>query len=296
MKNITSKPSQGNNHTIESKPALAVDIEIYPDSIKMTRKALGLTVEHFAWLIGVSPSSIFRYESTGVPTIHHGALTRKLHLLNFWLNHPESAEIMAHLLMVKDGLPAMSGLLEMGGVLMVQEPAETRIPGGNHKGSKTASIKAGGKAQAAKSEAAKSEAAKSEAALAEAFKPETAAAQNAPPRNISPLETPPAGDLTGDLAMTPKNGLALPGLPELAKRGFRAFNLAAGVLDKDGQGLPLLSSNSEPPSKPARMEIEAKELEAEAMLIEAQARKLEAEARKYEAEQRMVKAKKGLES
>jgi transcriptional regulator with XRE-family HTH domain len=261
MKNNIPKPSQGNNQTMEPKNNMAFDIEICPDSIKKTRKALGLTVDHFAWLLGVSPSSIFRYENTGVPTVHHGTLTRKLHLLNFWLNQPESADIMTHLLMVKDGLPSLAGLLEVGGVLIVQDPAETR-GGGNHKGQsgKSPPAKAGAKAESKKAE------------ITEA--PASPEAEAAPP----------------------KNGLRLPSMVDLAKRCFRAFNLAAGVLEANENGFPILNHQAEGGGGGAgQIESEAKRLEAEAALIEAQARKLEAETRKFEAEARMAKAKKSLE-
>ena len=276
MKNNAPKPSQGSNHIQETKTSLAPDIEIGPEFIKTTRKALGLTVEHFAWLLGVSPSSVFRYESTGVPTIHHGSLTRKLHLLGFWLKEPESSEIMAQLLMVKDGLPALSGLLEMGGALIAQESAEIKATGGNNRG-------AAGKAPQSKNSSGKSDPAKA---------PENGrkGGLEAPPAEAAPLL--PAGT---EASRPLKSDLKLPPLINLAKRGFRAFNLAAGVLDQNGQGVPLLN-NQEAMAKPMMMESQAKELEAEAMLIEAQARKLEAEARKFEAEQRMAKAKKSLES
>jgi hypothetical protein len=249
MKNNTTKPSQGNNHVVETKTNPVIDLEICPDTIKITRKTLGLTVDHFAWLFGVSPSSIFRYENTGVPTVHHGTLTRKLHLLNFWLSDPESADIMAQLLMVKDGLPSLAGLLEVGGVLIVQDPAEARS-GGNHKNH-------GGKGGGKGGPKGKGE-----------------------PAEGDPAEAEPA-DGNG-------NGLMLPGLADLAKRCFKAFNMAVGAL---GQTENLLAFASEGAGS-GQFESEAKRLEAEATLIEAQARKLEAETRKFEAEARMAKAKK----
>ena len=257
MKNNTAKSSQGDNQNTEPKTNGYFDIEICPDTIKRTRKALGLTVDHFAWLFGVSPSSIFRYENTGVPTVHHGTLTRKLHLLNFWLNEPKSAEIMRQLLMIKDGLPTLSGLLEMGGVLIVQDPAEARGPGGNNKGQP-------GKAASGKGEAPR---------------------KDPVPRRRS--TDPPAG------APVTKSGVMLPSLADLAKRCLKAFNLAAGVIGESASISPALPADQN--GGDGLMESEAKRLEAEAALIEAQARKLEAETRKFEAEARMAKAKKGLE-
>jgi transcriptional regulator with XRE-family HTH domain len=243
VKNIRVQPSQGNNHANDAKNNNAVDLEICPDSIKKTRKALGLTVDHFAWLFGVSPSSIFRYENSGVPTVHHGTITRKLHLLDVWLKDPDSLAVMTQLLMIKDGLPTLSGLLEMGGVLLVQDPAEARA--------------ANAKANQARNHAADS--------------PDAAKA--------APAETGKA-----------KARLSLPLLTELAKRGFRSFNMAVGVLNADGLGIPQLIQTGAP--RPLEMENESRQLEAEAQLIEAQARKLEAEARKAEAEARIAKAKK----
>ncbi|MDR1658395.1 MAG: hypothetical protein LBT47_12765 [Deltaproteobacteria bacterium] len=141
MKNtVNPQPSQGNNQGYEPKNHSLIDIEISPNSIKKTRKALGLTVEHFAWLFGVSHSSIFRYENTGVPTLHHGTLTRKLHLLDFWLNESDSKIILSQLLTIRDGLPTLASFLEFGSVLMCQVPVEPRgtdKPQGGKSGQKT---------------------------------------------------------------------------------------------------------------------------------------------------------------
>jgi hypothetical protein len=241
----------------EPKTNGAVDIEINPDSVKWTRKTLGLTVDSFAWLLGVSPSSIFRYESTGVPTVHHGTLTRKINLLNHWLGRADSAETTARLLMVKDGAATLAGLLEMGGALMIQDQAETRI--GGARGPQSKAAKADSARRAAKADSAKAGAAKGGS---------------------------PGGEPSAEGAP-----ITLP-LGELAKRGFRAFNLAASVMDPDGEGQPVLSRAESPPG-PSRMEVRARELEAEACLIEAEARKLEAEARKLEAERRVARAKEG---
>ncbi|MDR2456727.1 MAG: hypothetical protein LBE49_09070, partial [Deltaproteobacteria bacterium] len=266
MKFNIPKPSEGISQTPEAKAPANSDIAISPDSVKATRKALGLTVEQFAWLFGVSPSSIFRYESTGIPAVHYGALTRKIHLLGFWLKDRDSVETMAQLLMVKDGLASLSGLLEMGGALMAQESAEAKAgaPGSRGQGQKAA------KKAEAKSSPAKTEPAKTEPAKTEPAKPEPAATAKPEAPNGAEEKAPPNG----------LNGFhKLPTLMELAKRGFRAFNLAASVLDQDGEGVPMLSQ-AEPKAGPRIMETQAKELEAEAALIEAQAKKLEAEARK----------------
>jgi hypothetical protein len=140
MKSITQQPSQGNNHALEPKNNISAEIEILPESIKRIRKTMGLTVENFAWLFGVSPSSIFRYENTGVPTVHHGPLTRKVHLLNFWLGDQEAAAILGELLHIRDGLPTLAAFLEFGSVIMAQSPSESR------SGEKLSPEKSGSKA------------------------------------------------------------------------------------------------------------------------------------------------------
>jgi hypothetical protein len=174
----------------------------------------------------------------------------------------------------------------MGGALIAQEAAEAKAgaPGGRGQGQKAAkkaeAKNASAKTDPAKTDPAKIDSAKIDPAKTEAVKIEAAAngtEEKAPQNGLNCL-----------------NGLyKLPTLMELAKRGFRAFNLAASVLDQNGEGVPMLSQ-AETKARPQLMETQAKELEAEAALIEAQAKKLEAEARKMEAEQRIARAKRDM--
>jgi transcriptional regulator with XRE-family HTH domain len=106
------------------KPPMGVNIEIYPESIRKARKKLNLSADKFALLLGVSSSSIFRYENAGVHTFYQGPLSRKLYILNAWLAQKESYKEMIRLLIYKDGFFALSAVLEAGSALLFEDVPE----------------------------------------------------------------------------------------------------------------------------------------------------------------------------
>jgi transcriptional regulator with XRE-family HTH domain len=90
---------------------------VQADEVKRIRKTLALTVDLFAHLLGVSPSSIFRYENVGPHAYHQGPVSKKLCLLSFWLKADESLPAMRSILSGKDGLAILAGLLETASAL-----------------------------------------------------------------------------------------------------------------------------------------------------------------------------------
>ena len=87
--------------------------------VRRVRKNLGLTVDHFALLVGVSPSSVFRYENIGVSAFHHGPVARKLCLLTGWTKTEGQVTALRTMLTADSGLAILAGLLEAGNVLTI---------------------------------------------------------------------------------------------------------------------------------------------------------------------------------
>jgi hypothetical protein len=91
-------------------------------------------VEQFALLLGVSPSSVFRYENAGPRLSHQGPASGKLALLAAWLGDARSAEALGTLLDDRarpktDGLAVLAGLLEAGNVLRQKSARDGAPPG-----------------------------------------------------------------------------------------------------------------------------------------------------------------------
>ncbi|MDR1487737.1 MAG: helix-turn-helix domain-containing protein [Deltaproteobacteria bacterium] len=107
------------------KPPMAANVEIYPESIRKARKQLNLSAEKFALLLGVSSSSIFRYENAGIHTFHQGPLSRKLYILNSWLAQEESYKEMIRLLLLQDGFSSLAAVLEAGNALLYEDVPDT---------------------------------------------------------------------------------------------------------------------------------------------------------------------------
>jgi transcriptional regulator with XRE-family HTH domain len=92
--------------------------------VRKIRKSLGLTVDHFGLLLGVSPSSIFRYENIGVNAFHQGPVARKLALLIRWIDQNGRAQALRSILTGPSGLAVLAGLLETGSVMSGGLPFE----------------------------------------------------------------------------------------------------------------------------------------------------------------------------
>ncbi|MDR2386849.1 MAG: hypothetical protein LBE80_04590 [Deltaproteobacteria bacterium] len=92
--------------------------------VRKVRKSLALTVENFGLLLGVSPSSIFRYENIGVNAFHQGPVARKLCLLSLWVAAEGKIAALRNLLNAPRGLAILAGLLETGSVLTSNLPFE----------------------------------------------------------------------------------------------------------------------------------------------------------------------------
>ncbi|MDR2366866.1 MAG: hypothetical protein LBF58_01950 [Deltaproteobacteria bacterium] len=92
--------------------------------VRKARKGLALTVEHFGLLLGVSPSSIFRYENIGVSAFHQGPVARKLCLLASWLSGEGNVVALRAILAGQGGLAILAGLLETGSVMTSNLPFE----------------------------------------------------------------------------------------------------------------------------------------------------------------------------
>jgi transcriptional regulator with XRE-family HTH domain len=107
-------------------------ISITSMEVRKVRKGLSLTVEHFALLLGVSPSTIFRYENIGVNAFHQGPVARKLCLLHSWIGEEGRSDKLRTLLAGQGGLAILAGLLETGSVLIGNLPFESYAvtPGG----------------------------------------------------------------------------------------------------------------------------------------------------------------------
>ncbi|MDR1051941.1 MAG: hypothetical protein LBP95_12920 [Deltaproteobacteria bacterium] len=99
------------------------------EEVKKIRKTLALTVDYFALLLGVSPSSVFRYENVGSHVYHQGPVARKLCLLSFWLRDDKSVAAIKNILAGGGGLAILAGLLETGNVLSHRVLMETRTAG-----------------------------------------------------------------------------------------------------------------------------------------------------------------------
>jgi transcriptional regulator with XRE-family HTH domain len=97
--------------------------------VRKVRKSLALTVDHFALLLGVSPSTIFRYENTGVNAFHQGPVARKLCLLATWIEEEGKVATLKSLLVSPGGLAILAGLLETGSVLTSNFPIENYLIG-----------------------------------------------------------------------------------------------------------------------------------------------------------------------
>ncbi|MDR1546250.1 MAG: hypothetical protein LBU12_05980 [Deltaproteobacteria bacterium] len=113
--NHGSTPGNGRDHG----PGNGRDygaLTIHHGAVKRGRKNLGLTVEQFSLALGVSSSSIFRYESVGFPVSHPGSAPRKLTLLLRWLEDEGAAGKLRLLTGVEGGLAVLAGLLEAGAV------------------------------------------------------------------------------------------------------------------------------------------------------------------------------------
>ncbi|MDR0354489.1 MAG: hypothetical protein LBJ64_01955 [Deltaproteobacteria bacterium] len=101
----------------ETKITPNVELTVSAEEVKKIHKTLALTVDSFALLLGVSPSSIFRYENVGSKTYQQGPVARKLCLLSFWLKKDSSLFTMKTILAGEGGLAILAGLLEAGNVL-----------------------------------------------------------------------------------------------------------------------------------------------------------------------------------
>jgi DNA-binding transcriptional regulator YiaG len=145
----TMKNHNREAHSLKTRPAseakFALTIKIEPETVKKIKKTLGLTVEQFAELLGVSPSSIFRYESLGSQGLPQGALSKKLFLLNAWLEQSQAHDSIKKLILVKDGLAAMAGLLAAAGVMFSQKNGECANLGPRDEPEPNAEDKSGSK-------------------------------------------------------------------------------------------------------------------------------------------------------
>ncbi|MDR1296357.1 MAG: hypothetical protein LBO05_03085 [Deltaproteobacteria bacterium] len=99
------------------------------EEVRKIRKTLALTVDYFALLLGVSPSSVFRYENVGSHVYHQGPVARKLCLLSFWLREDGFVAAVKNILAGGGGLAVLAGLLETGNVLSHRVLMETRTAG-----------------------------------------------------------------------------------------------------------------------------------------------------------------------
>ncbi|MDR1110306.1 MAG: hypothetical protein LBP92_06355 [Deltaproteobacteria bacterium] len=125
---VTGAVGPGNGETPRDQPA-AQAISVTSLEVRRVRKSLSLTVEHFALLIGVSPSSIFRYENVGVNAFHQGPVSRKLCLLSSWIEAEGKVAQLRGLLAGKGGLAILAGLLEAGSVKTCHLPFEAYAAG-----------------------------------------------------------------------------------------------------------------------------------------------------------------------
>jgi transcriptional regulator with XRE-family HTH domain len=118
MKQLLSE--QTLTHENETPPeglSVTQNIAVTSLEVRKVRKSLALTVENFGLLLGVSPSSIFRYENIGVNAFHQGPVARKLCLLSLWVGTDGQVAALRRLLVAPRGLAILAGLLEIGNVL-----------------------------------------------------------------------------------------------------------------------------------------------------------------------------------
>ncbi|MDR2301716.1 MAG: hypothetical protein LBF38_06725 [Deltaproteobacteria bacterium] len=112
------------------------NIAITSLEVRKVRKSLALTVDNFSLLLGVSPSSIFRYENIGVNAFHQGPVARKLCLLSLWVAEEGKIAALRNLLRAPRGLAILAGLLETGSVLTSNLPFEAYAGELNDSGAK----------------------------------------------------------------------------------------------------------------------------------------------------------------
>ncbi|MDR3203948.1 MAG: helix-turn-helix domain-containing protein [Deltaproteobacteria bacterium] len=113
-----AQENKATNFNPVSAPKNWMTAKVEPETVKQIKKALGLTVDQLAELLGVSTSSVFRYESTGSQALPQGALSKKIILLHCWLAQSQAHESIKKLILVKDGLAAMAGLLAAASVIV----------------------------------------------------------------------------------------------------------------------------------------------------------------------------------
>ncbi|MDR3135433.1 MAG: hypothetical protein LBU69_04980 [Deltaproteobacteria bacterium] len=129
MKQITDPNLDSQNEALVRDIPGTQTISVTSLEVRKVRKSLALTVENFGLLLGVSPSSIFRYENIGVNAFHQGPVARKLCLLACWVDGEGKIATLRGLLGAKGGLAILAGLLETGSVLTSNLPFEAYAVG-----------------------------------------------------------------------------------------------------------------------------------------------------------------------
>jgi DNA-binding transcriptional regulator YiaG len=94
------------------------EYDIPTETVKMVRESLELSTELFAQLLGISVSTVFRYENVSLPPFPQGHIARKIGILVGWLNDPKSATDIRKMLSKQDGLSVLAGLLQSESVTM----------------------------------------------------------------------------------------------------------------------------------------------------------------------------------
>jgi transcriptional regulator with XRE-family HTH domain len=258
--------------------------------VRTIRKTLGLTVDNFALLLGVSSSSVFRYESAGLQ--NQGPVARKLSLLSFWLGVNQSLLAIKKILVGDNGLPQnglaiLAGLLETGHVLScLTRLKQAQIPA-------SLGLDAGSKPPETTQDLLPALSYLAELMLQSFYQAEPWSREISTNPNIAGTTTTnnsnsgnssnSNSDNNDTSTVATANGLTDVNHP------LTTDLLAANI--RQTKLPPKATSQADHPSMadhPSTIEYEARIMEAEARKLEAQARKLEAQARLNSVQKNMV--------